>query len=168
MSQLQNVRSTIHFAHDSWTDTGRKHSYFGIYATYVDETFQFKEVLVRLIQMTGKHTGEKMGDGLFDLFHSVLKVGNNLGPGTGDNASNNRVAAHRLADLMEAELNIESDGDAMVGCLCHIANLAALTYLEGEGKYSRPTYQHGETDLDSHLFSQSFSHRLCLRPRQHS
>jgi hypothetical protein len=46
----RSVTSTIHYIHDSWTDTGRKNSYFGIYATYIDDNLEYKEVLIRLMQ----------------------------------------------------------------------------------------------------------------------
>lgn len=141
LKTLRNVSSFIHYAHDSWTDSGRKNSYFGIYATYVDDHFEYKEVLIRLIHMKGAHSGERIAQGLFDLFHNVLGVSKRLGPGTGDNASNNRTAAFHLAQLINAEvedIDIDMRGQDFVGCLCHIANIAALKYIAGEGRSRIP------------------------------
>jgi hypothetical protein len=131
---FRNQESTIHYTHDSWTDTGRKNSYIGTYATYIDEHWQYKEVLVRLLSMAGTHSGERMGTGLFDLFHRGLGIAAKLGPGTADNASNNVTTADRLGELLRSELDIHLSAKDMIGCVCHIANLAALKYLEGEGK----------------------------------
>ena len=131
VDHLRSINGTIHYAHDSWTDTGRKHSYFGIYATYVDDSFEYKEVLIRLLHMKGKHSGIRMGNGLFDLFHNTCGIAARIGPGTGDNASNNRTAADRLAQLLSTELLEEHSGAHLVGCVCHIANIAALKYLSG-------------------------------------
>ena len=136
VAELRSVASTVHFVHDSWTDAGRKNSYFGIFATYIDSNFEYKEVLIRLIKMEGQHSGKRMGDGLFYLFHNVLGIAENLGPGTGDNASNNRSAAARLENRLRTELGVETLGEEMVGCMCHIANLAALQYIKEEGKSS--------------------------------
>jgi hypothetical protein len=131
VDHLRSINGTIHYAHDSWTDTGRKHSYFGIYASYVDDNFEYKEILIRLLHMKGKHSGIRMGNGLFELFHNTSGIAARLGPGTGDNASNNRTAADRLAQLLSTELLEEHNGAHLVGCVCHIANIAALRYLSG-------------------------------------
>jgi hypothetical protein len=139
-AKLKSVKSTIHFAHDAWTDSARKHCYFGIYATYVDENFEYQEVLLRLLHMQGRHTGERIGDGLFQLFHEELGISHNIGPGTGDNAGNNGTAAERLSQLLFTELGIDQPGSECVGCVCHTANLAALKYILGEGEYGFGKY----------------------------
>jgi hypothetical protein len=133
---IRAIPSTLHYSHDSWTDSGRKHSYFGIYVTYIDpDDFEYKEVLLRLLRMRGRHTGERMARGLFSLFHDVIGTGT-IGPGTADNASNNRAAADRVADMFRPEVVFPLEGADMVGCMCHIANIAALKYLGSEGKLS--------------------------------
>lgn len=82
--------------------------------------------------MKGKHTGLRMGDGLFALFHSELGVAHHMGPGTGDNASNNLAAADRFSELINSEHDLLTIGGEMIGCLCHIANIAAQDYLASE------------------------------------
>jgi hypothetical protein len=125
--------STIHYTHDAWTDSARKHCYFGIFVSFVDEGFEYREQLLRLIPMKGAHTGQRMGDALFNLFSDVIGISTKLGPGTGDNASNNRAGAERISELLQSHHDISQPGSEMVGCMCHIANLAALAYIEGEG-----------------------------------
>jgi hypothetical protein len=124
----------LHYTHDSWTDSGRKNTYFGVYISYIDTNWQYQELLLTLMHMRGSHTGQRMGDGLFDLFHNIIGISGQLGPGTGDNASNNKKAAMRLEDLLRARFNVETRGQEFVGCICHIANIAALEYISGEGK----------------------------------
>jgi hypothetical protein len=84
--------------------------------------------------MKGRHTGSRTGDGLFYLFHAELGVADHLGPGTRGDAGNNGTAK-RLAMLFNSRLDGDTLGSDVVGCLCHIANIAALKYLEGECKY---------------------------------
>jgi hypothetical protein len=134
--KIRSMKTVIHFSHDSWTDTGRKHCYFGVYVSFINDQWEYEEVLLRLLHMKGSHTGERIGDGIFDLFRNVVKCGSRLGPGAADNAGNNHTASMRLADLQFTEYGEDSSayGPDMVGCICHIANLAALAYLSGECK----------------------------------
>jgi hypothetical protein len=83
---------------------------------------------------SAEHVRNTLGTGLFDLFHRGLGIATKLGPGTADNASNNVTAADRLRELLRSELDIHLSAKDMIGCVCHIANLAALKYLEGEGE----------------------------------
>jgi hypothetical protein len=131
------------------TAPGRKKSYFGIFASYIDDDYQYKEVLMSLIHMRGRHTGDRLGHGLFKLLHDHFGIIKNVGPGTGDNASNNKAAATRLSLLMRTELDIEARGYEMVGCVCHIANIAALKYIEGECTSTWLVYTSGHGCLRS-------------------
>ncbi|KAJ9095036.1 hypothetical protein QFC21_005829 [Naganishia friedmannii] len=98
-------------------------------ARKLEDTYDI--VLLRLLHSRGKHTGVRMGNGMFELFHNTCGIATRLGPGTADNASNNRTAADRLAQLLSTELLEVHVGADLIGCLCHIANIAALKYLEG-------------------------------------
>jgi hypothetical protein len=104
-----------------------------VYVTFISDDWKYEEVLLRLIHMKGTHSGERVGDGLFGLFDSIGRIGR-IGPGTADNASNNKRAAFRLAELMKLEGSPCASGNEILGCVCHIANLAALKYLQNEGK----------------------------------
>lgn len=75
----------------------------------------------------------------------------NVGPGTADNASNNRTATRQLAERLTYEAENEIDGEDVIGCLYHVVNLAANDSLKPER-----TCQ----GTQSHIFSQliSFSH----------
>lgn len=131
--RLKGVSSTIHYAHDAWTDPAHKHCFLGIYASYIDEHFVDRRVLLRLMHLKGRHTGTRLGEGLFDLFDE-LGIANNVGPGTVDNAGNKITAADRLNERLCGELMLDSPGGPM-RCLCHIANLAANDYLKAEREF---------------------------------
>ena len=133
IAKVRKIRSLVHFSHDSWTDSGRKNSYFGVYVTFINDDWKYEEMLLRLIHMKGVHSGERVGDGLYGLFDTIGRIGR-IGPGTADNASNNKRAALRLAELMKLEGSPGAAGYEILGCVCHIANLAALKYLENEGR----------------------------------
>lgn len=132
---LRTTKAVIHYTHDAWTDSSGKKCYFGIFASWIDDSFEYREVLLRLIHMRGAHTGHRIGDSLFKLFNEDIKIVTRLGPGTGDNASNNKAGADRMSDLLWTEHDIDQPGMEMVVCLCHIANLAALKYIEGESRF---------------------------------
>lgn len=172
---IRKVGSTLHYSHDCWTDSGRKNAYFGIYVSYINpNTFEYQECLLRLLHMRGRHTGERMGRGVYDLFNDVVGV-TTLGPGTADNASNNRAAADRVAELFRLEEGLEQgfrlEGSDLVGCMCHIANIAALQYINAEGKYSGMLLQKvGNSRLTLTLCSITRSGSVdicvCLRSRE--
>lgn len=63
-----------------------------------------------------------------------MKISHNIGPGYGNNALNNKSTAEHLSDLLLSDLAINQPGSEMVGCICHIANLAAMQYILGECK----------------------------------
>lgn len=133
-ARLAALNCTVHYAHDAWTDSERRNSFFGIYVSFIDCQYQYQEILLRLCHLQGIHSGVRIGDGLFELF-SQVGITNRLGPGTGDNASNNLAAARQLSQRLEYEANYLIESDELVGCICHIANLAAHAFLKAEGKF---------------------------------
>jgi hypothetical protein len=122
----------IHYAHDSWTDTSRRHCYIGVYATWIDEDFKPQTRMLRFMHLKGSHSGIRIGNALFIIF-STLGIANRIGPGTGDNASDNKSAAMHLASRLRDEEHYCVNGCHIVGCMCHIINLAAQDYLANEG-----------------------------------
>jgi hypothetical protein len=131
--ELKNVDSTIHWAHDSWTDSERRNCYFALVAFYVDSNFCHREVLVRFLHMSGAHTGERIGNGIYETFDHI-GIANRVGPGTGDNASNNYSAAAFLTQRLRDEAHNCIHAAEFVGCMCHIANLAARDFLDSESE----------------------------------
>ncbi|KAJ9111765.1 hypothetical protein QFC22_006424 [Naganishia vaughanmartiniae] len=119
----------------------------GIYASLINEDYEYKEYLVRLLHIQGTHSGERIGDGLFNLFSKHLNLARSLGPGTADNASNNVTAAERIAVLMKSEYSYEYPAENLMGCVCHIANPAALAYLEGESTLDATEYAYAQENI---------------------
>jgi hypothetical protein len=123
----------IHYAQDCWTDKGMQNCYIGIYAYYIDSKFALQQVLLRFMRINGKHTGKRIGTALYQLFNEI-GIASAIGPGTGDNASNNKAAARFLADLLRSGLGLGIFGADMIGCICHIINLAAKDFLALESE----------------------------------
>jgi hypothetical protein len=131
--KLRNIKSVIHYAHDAWTDNERCNSFFGIIVSYVDNAYQYRQHLLRFMHLKGVHSGVRIGNGLFELFRTA-GIATRVGPGTGDNASNNRTTAQQLSDRLMDEVNHDINPDHFVGCMCHIVNLAAQAFLKAEGE----------------------------------
>ncbi|KAJ9120568.1 hypothetical protein QFC24_005253 [Naganishia onofrii] len=144
---LRNSKAVIHYTHDSWTDSGKKNSYMGIYASFINKDYEYKEYLVRLLHIRGTHSGERIGDGIFNLFSKHLNIAASLGPGTADNASNNITAAERMSVLMRSEYDFDYPAESLMGCVCHIAILAALAYLEGESTLDASDYDYAQENV---------------------
>lgn len=130
---LRENASVLHYAHDAWTDPAHRNCFFGIYASFIDEKFEYREVLLRLVHLRGKHAGFRLGDGLFEIFQK-MQIARNVGPGTSDNASNNLTTAERLMERMNGDLMLDMPSTDLMRCMCHVANLAASDYLNAEGQ----------------------------------
>lgn len=123
--------TVIHFAHDTWTDRECRNSFMGVIVTWIDQDWQRQEMLLRFGRLECGHRGEQVGNALFRLFKDI-GIASKVGPGTGDNASNNKSAAAQLAGRLTYEENNVIRGSDIVGCLCHVANLAANDFLKVE------------------------------------
>lgn len=131
---LKQQDCTIHYAHDAWTDSQRRKSYLGLIACFVDKKFVYQEVLLRLVPLVGGHGGRRIADSLFPLMQQI-GIAERLGPGTADNASANARTAERMAELLFEEHQVDMDAKNLMGCVCHIANLAAQAYLDVESEF---------------------------------
>lgn len=78
----------MHYAYDAWSDSSRRKSYLDIVASFIDENFEYKELLLRLVPMLVGYGGRRMGESLFSLLVDI-GIAKNIGPGTADNASAN-------------------------------------------------------------------------------
>lgn len=131
-AEIRALNTTVHYAYDAWTDKFRASEYFGIYVYWIDDTFQYREVLLRLIHLN-KHDGVSIGTALFQLFEQI-GITKNIGPGTADNASVNGATAKALNNLVFDKHLYDLPARNLVGCMCHIASLAASAFLKEEGK----------------------------------
>lgn len=120
------------YAHDAWSDEGMQNSYFGIFAYYVDEDYKYQKALMQVMAVNNKHEGKRIGQALYKLFEEIC-ISAGVGPGTGDNVRDNKAAAIHLSSLLRANHDSNIWSRDMVGCLCHIVNLAAKDFLKMEG-----------------------------------
>lgn len=130
---LGKLDTTIHYSHDAWTDSHQSNGYLGVCASFVDENFQYREMLVCLIHLNGKHDADAFATKLFTLFES-LEITKRIGPGTADNASVNPATADVLNEKIFGQHLLDFPAKNLVGCVCHIANLAAKSFLKYEGE----------------------------------
>jgi hypothetical protein len=131
---LRGQDGTVHYAYDAWSDSQHRKSYLGVIACFVDKRFVYHEVLLRLVPLVGGHGGRRIGESLFPLLDEV-GIAKDIGPGTADNASANGRTAERMAELTFEKYQGEMDPKNLMGCVCHIANLAAHDYLNAEGAF---------------------------------
>ncbi|KAJ9091495.1 hypothetical protein QFC21_007195 [Naganishia friedmannii] len=111
-----------------------------------NNTFEYKEVLLRLVHLKGKHAGIRLGDGLFEIFQK-MEIAHNVGPGTSDNASNNLTTAERLSERMNGELMLDMPSTDLLRCMCHVASLAATDYMDAEAKLESNDYQYNPANV---------------------
>lgn len=69
--------------------------------------------------MRSNHTGLRFSGGLIQTLRAQLKIGGKIGPGTADNAFNNKTVAAQMSDLLLSELGVNQSGSKMVRCSCH-------------------------------------------------
>lgn len=130
---LGSFDTTIHFSHDAWTDSHQSNGFLGVCASFVDENFQYREMLIALIHLEGKHDADAFANKLFTMFET-LGITKRLGPGTADNASVNPATAEVLNEKIFGQHLIDFPAKNLVGCVCHIANLAAKSFLAHESE----------------------------------
>lgn len=130
---LSSLDTTIHFSHDAWTDSHQSNGFLGVCASFVDDKFKYRESLISLIHLDGRHDAAAFASKLFALFES-LDITKRIGPGTADNASVNAATADLLNEKIFGQHLIDLPAKNLVGCVCHIANLAAKRFLKDEGQ----------------------------------
>ncbi|KAJ9094622.1 hypothetical protein QFC20_006862 [Naganishia adeliensis] len=132
ISMLQNLDTVVQYAYDAWTDKFRSSEYFGIYASWIDEDFQYREVLLRLIHLNN-HDAASRGAALFQLFED-MGLTTKMGSGTADNASVSGAIAKALNNLIFDKHLRDLPARNLLGCMCHVANIAPTEFLKEEGE----------------------------------
>ena len=59
------ARSRINISFDAWSSKSYL-PFLGVYGHYIDEDYRFRNCLLGLKYLEGRHTGEKLGDTLSD------------------------------------------------------------------------------------------------------
>lgn len=119
---LQKNSSKISFSHDIWTGVNTK-SFLAIVATFVDENFCVRTVLVGF-----KEIARHSGNNIAQIFWNVVEeyeIEDKLGFITTDNAAANDVFFRELGKRWSVKNPEELD----VRCLAHIINLVVKAFL---------------------------------------
>ncbi|KAJ9107754.1 hypothetical protein QFC20_003699 [Naganishia adeliensis] len=84
-------------------------------------------------------SSEHFGAALFQLFEDMGLM-TKMGPGTADNASVNGAIAKALNNLIFDKHLRDLPARNLLGCMCHVANIAATQFLKEEAKLSNQAY----------------------------
>ncbi|PZC88553.1 hypothetical protein A1F95_10865, partial [Pyrenophora tritici-repentis] len=92
---LSQATSKIHVSFDGWTTKGGKRGFFGVVAHYADESSVVIDLPIALPQLTGSHSGDRIGDTIARTLEEFNISHTKLGYFVLDNAySNDRAVAH--------------------------------------------------------------------------
>ncbi|PZD22467.1 hypothetical protein A1F96_11108, partial [Pyrenophora tritici-repentis] len=92
---LSQATSKIHVSFDGWTTKGGKRGFFGVVAHYADESGVVIDLPIALPQLTGSHSGDRIGDTIARTLEEFNISHTKLGYFVLDNAySNDRAVAH--------------------------------------------------------------------------
>ncbi|KAE8219348.1 hypothetical protein CF319_g6943 [Tilletia indica] len=99
-NELKGIDTLLALQHDAWTNIGFQHSFVAIVASYVNENWEYREILVSFDVIKKKHTGATFSS---RLVRTVLQYGIEdkwVGTVTSDSAGTN----HRMMDLLEFQV----------------------------------------------------------------
>ncbi|KAI2476676.1 hypothetical protein Ptr902_12023 [Pyrenophora tritici-repentis] len=92
---LSQATSKIHVSFDGWTTKGGKRGFFGVVAHYADESGVVIDLPIALPQLTGSHSGDRIGNTIARTLEEFNISHTKLGYFVLDNAySNDRAVAH--------------------------------------------------------------------------
>lgn len=139
---LQQLPSSakMSIALDCWTSPF-KHAFMAITGYFLDQEWEYREVLLGFEPISGSHTGVNLGDVVLQILHQiadrVLAV-------TTDTASNNKTLIAAVNDLIK-KLYMETDSTIVqVPYLAHVIQLSLVDLL-GKMKAS-PKNDNAETE----------------------
>lgn len=96
---LAQSLSKIHISFDGWTIKGGKKSFNGMFVHHVSEKDGVKDYPLALPTLSGAHTGERIGEVVYEVLQAFEICDNQVGYFVLDNAGNNDTAVETLADI---------------------------------------------------------------------
>jgi hypothetical protein len=126
-AMLQDAPGRLSFGVDAWTSPNMQ-AFLGITVHWIDADWQIRNMLLALVPLAGRHTGENLC-GAFTAVCRDFGVMTKLLAITTDNASNNDTFLAHLEAVCLRE-GISFDRDSMhVRCMAHVINLAVQDFL---------------------------------------
>ncbi|KAJ9125546.1 hypothetical protein QFC22_000508 [Naganishia vaughanmartiniae] len=124
---LRQVKSTVHFSFDTWAGHEGEHHYIGVFAHFINDTWQYKEVLIQLIRCSSFSSVELLASRMDKVFAS-LGITSTRGPGTTQFKSSNKAIASLLVTESEEENPDAMSTEEIVPCSVHVAIEAAKAF----------------------------------------
>jgi hypothetical protein len=121
----------VSIALDAWSSPNHL-AFLAITAYYIDNNWEFREVLIGFEQIHGEHTGVVLSRIVEDVLEQ-FGIQDRLLAVTTDNASNNgTLTAELQAALAEASGIMSWDSEKMhLPCLAHVVQLSVRAFLDG-------------------------------------
>ncbi|KAL6405526.1 hypothetical protein AUP68_11284 [Ilyonectria robusta] len=127
-AKLQIAVSKIHISSDLWTSPHR-HGVLAVCARWVDEDYEPRRALLRLLEIRHSHSGEHQSRLIFSTL-DLYDIANQLGCHTGDNATSNDTCLQHLSTRLKQDHNINWDPKRhRIRCILHVINLSLQAFL---------------------------------------
>jgi len=131
VNELSRAISLIHISFDGWTTKGGKRGFFGVVAHYANASGEVVDLPIALPQLSGSHTGERIGELVVKTLHKFGITARKLGYFVLDNASANDKAVKYIASKYDFEA-----AHRRLRCAPHIINLVGQALLFGKDRDS--------------------------------
>jgi len=142
--QLSQALSKVHLSFDGWMTKGGKRGFLGVLAHFVDSRGDLQDLPIALPQLTGAHSGERMGEVVIKTLQDFKITSQSIGYFVLNNATNNDSTITILAQ--EYGFNATHP---RLRCGPHTLNLIGQTLLWGKG--SAASFDNGVQELtDEH------------------
>jgi len=125
---LQETPGKLSFSLDVWTSVNME-PFLGITVHWIDEEWRLQGMLLDLVPLEGKHTGESLCTAFVDVC-SDFGILTKLLAVTSDNASNNLSFATELEKTCKEQKIPFSRADNHVRCMAHVIHLAVQAFLK--------------------------------------
>lgn len=123
---LKTARGKIHIKFDGWTFRNQL-SLLGVNCFFVDQQWRHRKLLLALLAVSGRHTGDNLVDEVADVLEEWDLRSDRLGNMVLDNASNNDTAMVALGDGFEF-----NPDERRLRCLSRVINLAIKQLIFGK------------------------------------
>jgi hypothetical protein len=120
--QTLPLNAKLSLALDCWTSPFRQ-AFIAITGYFIDEDWEYREVLLGFEHIHGAHTGTNLSEVLFE----VLKehgISNRVLSVTTDNASNNKTLITSIKDIIEPLQSQRDITIIRVPCIAHVIQLS--------------------------------------------
>lgn len=106
VDELSHAASLIHLSFDGWTTKGGGRSFFSVVAHYADNNGEVVDLPIALPQLSGSHTGKRIGEIVVKTLQKFGISSSNVGYFVLDNANANDKAVEHIANKYDFKQTI--------------------------------------------------------------